>query len=103
MGHMDDARFLHWLMHENGYHNPKPLGDGRYAAIVPMQFTHAIVVGQMGDKISYDDRWCYGGQDAARKALDAWDGTGEPQGWHRHPRSGRRRTNGDPAMEYVNQ
>lgn len=26
---------------------------------------------------------------------------GEPHGWMRHPSSGRRRPNGDPALEYV--
>lgn len=38
----------------------------------------------------------------ARAALDRWDGRGEPQGWHRHPASGRRRPDGDPAQEHVN-
>jgi hypothetical protein len=31
-----------------------------------------------------------------------WDGTGEPEGWFRHPASGRRRPDCDPAQEYVN-
>jgi hypothetical protein len=30
-----------------------------------------------------------------------WDGTGEPQGWHRHVPSMRRRVDGDPAREYL--
>ena len=33
--------------------------------------------------------------------MDKWDGTGEPEGWMRHPSSGRRRPGGDPAQEHV--
>lgn len=39
------------------------------------------------------DRWCYETYEAASQALADWDcaaGT-EPDGWHRHPDSGRRR------------
>jgi len=32
---------------------------------------------------------------------DQWDGEGEPDGWHRHPHSGRRRSNGDAALEVI--
>jgi len=35
-------------------------------------------------------------------ALIEYDGTSEPQGWFRHPNSGRRRPGGDPSQEYVN-
>lgn len=82
--------FMQWLL-GNGYTDPKPLGNGRYACIRPLVFTHAIITGRIGDTSSYDDRWCYNGYEAAKAALDAWDGTGEPEGWHRHPGSGRRR------------
>lgn len=34
--------------------------------------------------------------------MERWDGTGEPDGWMRHPVSGRRRPGGDPGKEYVN-
>ncbi len=30
-----------------------------------------------------------------------WEGEGEPTGWFRHPRTGRRRPDGDPEREYV--
>lgn len=84
-----DIAFLQWLI-DQGYKHPRPLSGGRYAAIWPLMYTHAIIVGQIGDAISYDDRWCYAGYDAARTALDAWNGEGEPAGWTRHPRTGRR-------------
>jgi hypothetical protein len=35
-------------------------------------------------------RWCYHDEQSALEALEAWDGTNEPAGWHRHPATGRR-------------
>lgn len=87
---MEDLAFLMFLK-EQGYLHVQPIVGGRYAAIQPMIFTHAIIVGQMGDETGYDDRWCYHTLKAAEVALDAWNGIGEPEGWHRHPATGRRR------------
>lgn len=42
------------------------------------------------DQTGYNDRWCYHNYTDAVKALNNWDGMGEPEGWHRHPNSGRR-------------
>lgn len=69
--------------------HPKPIKGGRqprYAAISPKMFTHAIVVAPMHDRYSIHDNYCYHGYAKAKAALDAWDGTGEPTGWHRHSR-----------------
>jgi hypothetical protein len=55
----------------------------------------------IADKIGYADRWCYATRELAQKALDEWTGQDEPSGWHRHPATGRRRENGDPAREYI--
>ncbi len=85
-----DLDFLKWLVVENGYLCPRPLGDGRWAAVMAKAFTHAIVTGRMGDHASISDNWCYQTRGLAEAALDAWDGTGEPGGWFRHPASGRR-------------
>jgi hypothetical protein len=49
---------------------------------------------------TYDDTWYYENIPLALEYGIRWDGTGEPTGWFRHPRSGRRRTDGDPAKEY---
>lgn len=78
--------------------------DKRWVGVIPFIYTDAIVWGFIGDTTGYMDRWCY---DSATKAIihaTAWDGASdtEPDGWHRHPRSGRRRENGDPTTEYVN-
>jgi hypothetical protein len=85
-----DLAFLQWLIDACGYLRPKPLPGGRYAAIEPKVFTHAIVVGRIGERVGYDDTWCFETLDKATAALAVWDGTGEPQGWIRHPASGRR-------------
>ncbi len=70
-----------------------PPGDADYqgcqAALMRLMYTVAIVVDL--DPYCYEDRWCYKSEAEALAALDAWDGRGEPTGWHRHPNSGRRR------------
>jgi hypothetical protein len=76
------------------------LPDGREACIYPQLFTHKLVVG-LPEVGWFDDSWCYNTRSAAVDAMNAWDGTGEPMGWHRHPSSGRRRAGGDPAIEVV--
>jgi hypothetical protein len=83
------ARFATYLF-ANGYRQIKDLGGGRYACLMQLMFTTAIITGRWGDLDSYDDRWCFHTIEDAVNALDRWDGTGEPTGWHRHPSSGRR-------------
>lgn len=89
-----EMRFLEWLVTDCGYCFVKVIGGGRYVAIVRYGFTHAIIVGRIGDMTGFDDRWCYHDRAGAEDAMDAWDCTGEPEGWHRHPGSGRRRCEG---------
>lgn len=96
-----DARFLTWLVKNEVCIHPRPVRDGFYAGILPLLFTHAIILGRMGDLYGYEDRWCFSDLEKAKAALDAWDGVGEPQGWHRHPDSGRRRPDGDKNLEYI--
>ena len=76
-----------------------PTGD--YVAVIPFLFTYGVVTGPPEHWYSYADRWCYHRLAVAVAAATAWDGTGEPEGWHRHPRTGRRRENGDPTREVV--
>jgi hypothetical protein len=99
MDNFSEALFLTWLKVDCGYLDPKPLPRGRWAAIWKLMFTHAVVVGTIGDQNSIDDRWCYQNYEQAKTALDAWDGEGEPEGWHRHPITGRRRT--ESGEEYT--
>jgi hypothetical protein len=82
----------HWVayLYLNGYRGFKPLPPDRVACLMPLAFTTAIIVCRALDYDTYEDRWCYHTADAAQAALEAWDGTGEPTGWHRHPATGRR-------------
>lgn len=83
--------FFQRLIDEAGYSHVRPLPDGRrYAAICRFAFTTAIITGRIGDLMFIEDRWCYRDRAKAVAALDAWDGSGEPAGWHRHPAAGRR-------------
>jgi hypothetical protein len=94
-----DKEALDKIIKDNGYLNPKFFEDGRAAVLMPLLFTCAIVDDL--DSCGYGDRWCYHTVEDAKKALAAWDGAEgtEPDGWHRHPASGRRRENG---KEWVN-
>ena len=87
----ETLRFIKYLVVECGYSDIRILPGRRYVAIMPLLYTHAIIIGSIGDQLGYADRWCYGGRAAAIAALEAWDGQGEPEGWHRHPGTGRRR------------
>jgi hypothetical protein len=71
-----------------GYYNLKTFADGEQAVLFKFLFTIGIIYGLTPE--SYENRWCYANEAAAKKALDEWDGTGEPVGWHRHPDTGRR-------------
>lgn len=72
----------------NGYRDIRELGDHGIVAIMPLAFTHAIIT--ECNEWGYGDRWCYKTYQDAKNALESWDGTGEPTGWHRHPDTGRR-------------
>lgn len=71
--------------------------NGRLVGIMPFLFTWAIVA-DLTD-VGYEDRWCYKSLQDARSALKEWNGDGEPEGWHRHPLSGRRID--ESGREYV--
>jgi hypothetical protein len=79
------------------YSYVKHFPDGECAWIARMAFTTAILYGL--DTHGHRDRWCYETAAAARRALDDWDGKGEPKDWHRHPPSGRRKD--EAGNEYV--
>lgn len=67
----------------------KTLPDGEVAWVGRLIFTCAVYYGWRPH--GHLNRWCYPTLADARRALLEWDGTGEPDGWHRHPYSGRRR------------
>lgn len=83
----------------NGYTDYREFANGRDACIERLAFTYAILADMT--YWGYGDRWCFHNYTAAKAALDAWNGEGEPTGWHRHPTSGRRRRAGDPNFEEI--
>lgn len=88
---------------DEGFVVKRELGDGRAVWIYPLLYTHSICIGRINYPV-YDDRWCYADRAKAEAALVAWNPLTqkEPEGWHRHPDSGRRRPDGDPTKEHVN-
>lgn len=79
----------------NEYRDAQFKGEAGIVAIARFIFTHAII--SQVNLSGYEDRWCYHTYEKAKAALDAWDGTGEPRGWHRHPNTDRRPTEQDWA------
>jgi hypothetical protein len=80
------------------------MGNGEYLCVKRLMFHWTLLRGTVGDMDGYDDRWCYKTQEGALHAVSQWAAAkfaGEPNGWHRHHKTGRRRTNGDPATEYI--
>ena len=81
----------------------RDLRDGRGVWVYPMTFTFKLVIGRVGSPV-YDSDWCYKDCASVVIAFAEWNPleTAEPEGWVRHPRSGRRRfPDGDPATEEV--
>ncbi len=81
------------------------LPDGRGLCLMPM-IHGGVRLGIGRGVVEFDDVWCYpkdqaGCLDAGWRAALGWNGEGEPEGWYRHPQSGRRRPGGDPAKEFV--
>lgn len=76
------------------------LDDGREIVVMPWSGPGGQL--SIGRRTGYwDDTWNYTRADDAVYAAEIWDGNGEPEGWYRHPATGRRRPGGDPAQEFV--
>lgn len=90
---------------ENGHTLITITESGRWVAVYNFLFTCAILEGHIDDLTTYSNRWCYSSFDKTVDSLNQWllnNLEDEPTGWHRHPKSGRRRTDGDPATEHIN-
>lgn len=90
------------LFERTGAIDVKLTSDGQEIRVVPFIYTYAIVIQDPGAHW-HKDRWCYERLEDALREMRTWDPkvTKEPNGWHRHPISGRRRPEGDPAREYI--
>lgn len=98
------ARYAHlapdlWVA-DVGVFRVKTVGDA-HIDVLPLMFTAAIVTTPVGQARGYTDRWCYATIAAAVDAARTWPGEvgTEPDGWHRHPVSGRRRHGGIETVE----
>jgi hypothetical protein len=81
----------------------REVGDGRGIWVYRMFYTFKMVIGPIGCG-GYDDHWCYRDLASVVETYAAWEPLTEkePEGWVRHPPTGRRRfPSGDPATEEV--
>ena len=98
-------RAAHLAQLRSEYHHVETFGDGEYVAYYRLMFHWTMIRGHLDITWGYGDRWCYGSDpgDVTQRFAE-WKARGfegEPEGWTRHPKSGRRRVEGDPATEYV--
>lgn len=86
-----------------GYTDSRELPDGTILAVGPMAFGNGRLYVEI-TRYGYEDCYCYDSLEQATQSMHNFnpDTDIEPQGWKRHPTSGRRRLNGDPTTEYVN-
>jgi hypothetical protein len=99
-----DTEFGRKLKADNDYPFLFKKGEAEYVAIDRLLFHWTLIVGDVDDYWGYKDRYCYQDLTLALYAAAEWADRGfegEPLGWHRHPKSGRRRPEGDPSREHV--
>lgn len=98
------AHFDGWMSRIGGADHlaVRDLGDGRAVYLDELLFDALQVgIGRVGAP-GCEDIWHYlpGNLRAAWIAALGWDGQGEPEGWYRHPATGRYRPDGDAAKEH---
>lgn len=92
------------FLRSEGYADVKLYPEGGfYVGIRALMFHWTMHLGMIGNLAFYEDAWCYEDEAKARAAFEAWDPESEPEptGWHRHPKTGRRRPGGDPNQEFI--
>lgn len=80
------------------------LPDGRYISIYPLLGNNwQLTISAAGNFIEHYDTWTYDNLESVIDQAKTWSGDNgtEPTGWIRHPHSGRRRPDGNPAKEYL--
>ena len=83
------------------YLHERVLPDGRTLFLLAMLFGNLrLCVSLEGDRLFFDQTFCYHDHDDAWRAVLGWDGTGDPAGWVRHHQTMRRRPDGTPESEY---
>lgn len=83
----------------------RDIGNDEWVMASRLLFHWTLKRGSFFDTIGYSDRWCYETEELAMEALHAFPVNPspdyEPDGWHRHPATGRRRTDRTSATEYI--
>jgi hypothetical protein len=85
------------------YLSVRLLPTGRAVFLRPWSYGGLVLnIGSLGVSW-FDDEWNFQAEQhrAAWRAALGWNGEGDPEGWYRHPASGRRRPEGDPTKEFV--
>lgn len=111
----DEPTFTMSVLDEHGLLTSRQLPDGRWLTVQPLLFGQAQIgitrdagttLGEaleVADFGAYDDVWHYATAADAIAAMDRWaflQGEGEPDGWTRHPSSGRKRV-GDGTIVFA--
>lgn len=84
----------------SGFLHTRDMGD-EWGIVGIMPFIYTVAIVAEIHEYGYVHRWCYHSYEAAQEAYNNWNGEGEPEGWHRHTPSCRRRENGDKTKEYI--
>lgn len=84
----------HWWLRR------RELPDGRVLYLQKFPHFFRVTVGPSQWPL-FDASYDFEADEPAWKAILDWDGNGDPEGWFRNAETGRRRPNGDPALEYV--
>lgn len=85
---------------EEGVQFRRVFEDGRKLDLCRMLFNWRLCLGHTKTPWYNDDEWCYANEATGIVAFLSWDLEGEPQGWIKHPDTGRYRPDGDPAREF---
>jgi len=70
------------------YEAVRELPDGIVIAAHRLMYHWTLLIDL--DYCGYNDRYCFATKELVMDAFNKYDGS-EPEGWHRHPKSGRRR------------
>lgn len=100
---MNQMPFTDEEMKQMGYTSWRLMPSGILIAVGPMTFQNGRLFMDV-NSTGYEDCYCFDSLELAEQSMKQYDEDSgvEPQGWKRHPFSGRRRKNGDPSTEYMN-
>lgn len=89
-------------LREWGMHYYRVFEDGEVWSAAPYSISNGRLFVDL-NQYGYADFYCFCDYEAALKALREFDPKTmkEPQGWHRHYRSSRRRPDGDASREHI--